>query len=341
MKTQPFYSLLRSLLICALFSLPIAYMTHAIWGGHYSMHYRIAMSYSVVGTFSSMFVRARFPKLSHLWSFTLSATLTLSIGSLQVWYWINPYYSNIDWPLMLKIILISLVFISVVYYYFFSREQNLAMLSALQQAELDKIRAEQALTLSQLKLLQSQIEPHFLFNTLANLKALIALDPEQAQRLLDTLTELLRITLKKSRQASISVADELTGIRAYLSIQQIRLGERLSFAIELTDGDLSQAQLPPMLLQPLVENAVFHGIEPKPEGGEVRVKIAMLQQRWQIQVCDNGLGIDNKQRQGNGLALNNIRQRLVSLYPENQASLSLSAQTGGGTVATLEFPCEA
>ncbi|MDO6764430.1 sensor histidine kinase [Agarivorans sp. 1_MG-2023] len=339
MKSNCYKSLGRSLAICALFSIPIAYLTNAIWGGPYWMHFIIALVFGCVGTMATMLIDWLFPKLDTFWSFVLSAPITLSLGSAHTWYWISPYYDNFNWPLMLKVVLIGLLFCAAIYYYFFSREQNLEMSSALQTAELEKLKAEQALTYSQLQLLQSQIEPHFLFNTLANLKALIAVEPKQAEVLLDKFTELLRVTLKKSRQESIRLEDEVAGISAYLAIQQIRLGERLQFNIELDSPNLTQQQIPPMLLQPLVENAVFHGIEPKPEGGDVSVHIAMQDQRWKIAISDTGIGFQPSPKQGNGMALANIQQRLASLYP-NQASLSISPQASGGTLATLEFPCE-
>ncbi|UPW19452.1 histidine kinase [Agarivorans sp. TSD2052] len=303
------------------------------------MHYIIALGFGTVGTVTSMLINVWFPKLGNFGTFVVSAPITLSIGSAHTWYWISPYYDDFDWSLMLKVVIIGLVFCSAIYYYFFSREHSLEMASALQQAELEKLKAEQALTYSQLQLLQSQIEPHFLFNTLANLKALIAVDPKQAEVLLDKFTELLRVTLKKSRQESIRLEDEVAGISAYLSIQQIRLGERLQFKIDIAQPELNHQQLPPMLLQPLVENAVFHGIEPKTDGGEVNVQIAMQNQRWQIAIVDNGMGFNQAPSQGNGMALANIRKRLASLYPDN-ASLHITAQANGGTLAKLEFPCE-
>ncbi|MEE1673692.1 histidine kinase [Agarivorans aestuarii] len=339
MKTKCFASVWRSLAICALFSFAIGYVTNSIWGGPYWMHYIIALVFGTVGTCTTMFIDVMFPKMNSFWAFVLSAPITLTIGSAHTWFWISPYYDNFDWPLMLKVILIGLLFCAAIYYFFFSREQTLSMASALQQAELEKLKAEQALTYSQLKLLQSQIEPHFLFNTLANLKALIAVEPKQAEVLLDKFTELLRVTLKKSRQESIRLEDEVAGISAYLAIQQIRLGERLQYSVELASPELKQRQLPPMLLQPLVENAVFHGIEPKAEGGKVNVQIALKEQRWQISIEDNGIGFKQAAKQGNGLALGNIQKRLASLFP-NQASLNIHALDQGGTLALLEFPCE-
>ncbi|MGY5450482.1 sensor histidine kinase [Agarivorans sp. MS3-6] len=339
MNNKCLLSVWRSLAICALFSFPIAYLTNAIWGGPYWMHFVIALGFGTVGTCTTMLIDTMFPKMSSFWAFVLSAPLTLSIGSAHTWYWISPYYDDFDWPLMLKVVIIGLFFCAVIYYYFFSREQNLSMASALQQAELEKLKAEQALTYSQLKLLQSQIEPHFLFNTLANLKALIAVEPKQAEILLDKFTELLRVTLKKSRQESIRLEDEVAGISAYLAIQQIRLGERLQYSVTLTSQELNQRQLPPMLLQPLVENAVFHGIEPKAEGGHVNVRINVAKQRWKITIEDNGIGFKQAAKQGHGLALSNIQKRLASLFP-NQASLHIQALETGGTLAKLEFPCE-
>ena len=202
---------------------------------------------------------------------------------------------------------------------------------------------QKALAESQLRILQSQIEPHFLFNTLANLKALIRTNPQLAEQLLDNFSELLRSSLSKSRAEKVSLADEVNSLRAYLAIQQIRLGDRLHFEIHLADGLSELTQLPPFLIQPLVENAVFHGIEPSAEGGQVNLTFDIVDQRWLICVIDNGLGLqvdgDSPGPSGHGVALNNIRERLAALFPD-QSAVIIKSNPAGGVTATLELPCE-
>ncbi|MCV2368795.1 sensor histidine kinase [Roseateles oligotrophus] len=202
---------------------------------------------------------------------------------------------------------------------------------------------QQALQLSateaRLSLLQAQIEPHFLFNTLANVQSLIDVDAPRAKQMLEAFTDYLRASLGQLRQADASVATELAMAQSYLQLMQIRMGERLSFEIEASD-EARSAVLPPLLLQPLIENAIHHGLEPKLEGGHIRVRAWVEQSRLRLVVEDNGLGLDARRRPGRkggaGMALENIRARLASRYPDN-ASLNLTPQEIGTTVS-LDLP---
>ncbi|WP_428507999.1 sensor histidine kinase [Roseateles sp.] len=198
-------------------------------------------------------------------------------------------------------------------------------------------------TEAQLRLLQAQIEPHFLFNTLANVQSLMEVDAPRARQMLEAFTDYLRASLGQLRGADSTLALELDMAQCYLQLLQIRMGERLSFEIE-ADSAVRAAVLPPLLLQPLIENAIHHGLEPKVEGGQVRVRVSVHGTRLEIQVFDDGLGLEAPRRPrrapqaGHGLALVNIRARLQSRYPE-QSSLTLSTGPQGlGTVATLSLP---
>jgi len=241
-----------------------------------------------------------------------------------------------------KILLVALLFCIIVYYFFFSREQVIKIQAELYEAKLKQEKIQNMATQSQLKLLQSQIEPHFLFNTLANLKALIQADPVLAEQLLDKFTGLLRSSLSKSRAHEINLDDELNSLKIYLEIQQIRLGNRLSFSIKKDDNLPPEIKLPPLLLQPLVENAVFHGIEPKIEGGTISIVVSQNNDKLQIQIIDDGIGLqeNNPNKQGHGFALSNIRQRLGALFGP-QASLTIkSNNNNSGVIAIVECPCE-
>ncbi len=191
--------------------------------------------------------------------------------------------------------------------------------------------------LSQLKQLQSQIEPHFLFNTLATISALIETDGDKAKLMLDKLTELLRVTLRNSRSEQSTIAQESDLLDAYLNIQKIRLGERLSFNIDNSQVDSSQV-IPPFLIQPLVENALTHGIEPKAAGGNISIRFSVESERLVIDVVDNGLGLSSTSSSGgHGVGLSNIRQRIAMLFDE-QATLSIKEQATGGVSAQLRLP---
>ena len=207
-------------------------------------------------------------------------------------------------------------------------------------------RAQQALAEkraveSQLRLLQAQMEPHFLFNTLANVLTLIDIEPQRAKQMLESFTDYLRATLDGLRQAGGSAGGELDLAEAYLRLLQLRMEDRLRFDID-ADAAARRAALPPLMLQPLVENAIHHGLEPKLEGGTLSVRARVQGNELQLTVEDDGLGPDAPPRHaagkpgGNGMALDNIRQRLQALYGD-AASLTIEPLQPG-TRATLRLP---
>ena len=159
--------------------------------------------------------------------------------------------------------------------------------------------------------LQSRIRPHFLFNALNTALALVRIDPERAERVLEDLAELFRFALAE-RGASITLAEELELARRYLEIEQVRFGERLRLSWEL-DAGADSVRVPPLVLQPLVENAVRHGIEPAAEGGVIRVRTQRRLGTVEIAV-DNTLSPHSPARPGHGIALANVRERLALLH---------------------------
>ena len=221
------------------------------------------------------------------------------------------------------------VFFGILGFIFFTTRDDL-MEARASLAEQERQRVE-----TELRLLQAQIEPHFLFNTLSNVISLIRTDPDRAESTLVNLTQFLRSTLKRSRETTAALADELNIIRAYLQIQQTRMGERLSFTID-ADTSLQQAAFPPLLLQPLVENAVIHGIEPSEAGGTIHVHAEAANGVLTVTVSDDGMGIQSN-TSSSRVGLRNIRERLHSLFGD-AASLSLSERSPHGVKAELVIP---
>jgi len=195
-------------------------------------------------------------------------------------------------------------------------------------------------TEAQLKLLQGQIEPHFLFNTLANVQSLIDFDPERAKLMLERFTDYLRASLGQLRGDTTTLAQEFAMLQAYLGLMQLRMGERLKVELSLPT-ELGSVELPPLLAQPLVENAIHHGLEPKIAGGMVAVSARRVDGRLWIEVADDGQGLDApKRRGGNGVALSNIRERLKARFGPS-ATLELLPRDGGGTLARIQLPLSA
>ena len=198
---------------------------------------------------------------------------------------------------------------------------------------------------ARLRLLQAQIEPHMLFNTLANLQGLIALDPQQAGVMLEQLIAFLRATLSVSRLESTTLAEEFAAIEAYLGLMAVRMGARLSYRCTLPPA-LRAARLPTMLLQPLVENAIIHGLEPHVDGGEVVIEAALDAGRLAITIADTGLGLPDaadppavRRKGGGGVGLSTTRERLRALYGD-RAGVELVAGRPQGALARLVLPLD-
>ncbi|CAN7198931.1 histidine kinase [Pseudoduganella sp. LjRoot289] len=206
---------------------------------------------------------------------------------------------------------------------------------AVERARTETV-ARQALQ-AQLQSLQAQIEPHMLFNTLANLQGLIAIDPPRAQDMLEQLIQYLRATLTSSRAESTTLAQEFALMDAYLGLMRIRMGERLSYALDLPAG-LRGLAVPPMLLQPLVENAIAHGLEPKIEGGHLAVGACLRDGLLALTVQDSGRGLDAEPgKAGTSVGLANTRERLQAIYG-GRAALTLEAAAPHGAIARITLP---
>ena len=205
----------------------------------------------------------------------------------------------------------------------------------LARAERDALARDKALAEAELRVLQAQVEPHFLFNTLANVISLIHTHPDRAARLLERLTSLLRASLSRTRRADGTLKDELAVVRAYLEIQAVRMAGRMTYEVEACPG-LETVRMPPLLVQPLVENAVLHGIEPSAAGGRVTVRAERSGGEVRIRVADDGVGLDpDAARPGVGLA--NVRERLRATFGD-RGRLVLSETPGGGVSADLRIP---
>ena len=220
---------------------------------------------------------------------------------------------------------------------FFGREwQEKKIEEIMARENLKVVASEKQLVQAQMRMLQAQIEPHFLFNTLANIQTLIPRAPDKASLMLDNFIAYLRQSLTASRAQEGTVKQEVDLLRNYLELLKIRMGDRLQFEFDI-DDDLQSASLPPMLLQPIVENAIKHGLEPKVEGGRVRVSARRSGETMVLTVADNGLGFsDHADSAGAGVGLANLRERLAVLY-DGRAALTV-ADAAPGTVITITAP---
>lgn len=211
--------------------------------------------------------------------------------------------------------------------------------SRLRDRERAAADLEARLSEARLQSLRSQIQPHFLFNTLNTIASLNHDDPKAANRMLAQLSQLLRVSLESDARQDVTLEQELAFLKGYLEIEQARFGDRLGVIFDIAPETLT-AQVPNLLLQPLVENAVRHGIAPYARPGEVRIAARKVSDRLKIEISDTGPGIERVAKnggQGNGIGLINTQARLQQLYGDKQ---SFKARDGakGGTVVEVTIP---
>jgi sensor histidine kinase YesM len=211
---------------------------------------------------------------------------------------------------------------------------------ATETAEAESLRRQ--VLEARMAMMQAQVEPHFLFNTLASIDHLIEFDPKRASQMQRNLISLLRASMPSMRSTDSGLRPldlELAVVRPYLEILKVRMEERLTTEIDVPDGLLS-AEFPPMMIQTLVENSIKHGLEPKAEGGNLSVKAEIRHGKLCVTVADTGLGFAGAaggETAGTGVGLANIRERLSLLYG-SKGTLTIANNPVGGTIVTITVP---
>lgn len=238
---------------------------------------------------------------------------------------------------------IPLYMVLLIAKFFLGRSRSALALAARKTREAEISDVSRQVTEARLQTLQAQVEPHFLYNTLANVQALNEVDPPAANQMVGHLIQYLRASLPKMRESTSTIAQELELVRAYLNILQMRMGARLVFDISASDDVLACA-FPPMMLPSLVENAVQHGLEPQREGGRIDVVVQRLRQpegeSLRVQVKDTGRGLSDAPAHGSGgIGLGNLRERLAALYGA-RGRFSIVSNEPRGVVATIEVPVQ-
>ena len=260
-----------------------------------------------------------------------SAGITLALG-VPVWgatsHWLLMLLPPISY--FLRSLLMGGLLTGVLY--FVTREAD--AVEALQNARLNRLALDKQMAEAHLHVLQAQIEPHFLFNTLAHVKRLYQVDKALAKAMLHDLTDYLQEALPQMREQASTLGRELALARAYLNVLQARMGERLEVLIAVPQ-ELLRAELPPMMLSTLVENAIKHGIAPKPLGGIVKIGAARDGDRIKVSVADDGVGFLGSN--GSGVGLANTRARLTALYGAD-GLLTFAANPVRGVTVSVTLP---
>lgn len=227
--------------------------------------------------------------------------------------------------------------------YFIDRSRRATAFAEQKKQEADVSNVNRQITEARLQTLQAQVEPHFLYNTLANVQALTEVDPAAANQMTGHLIQYLRSSLPKMRENTSTVGQEIELVRAYLNILKMRMGDRLAFDIDCP-ADFAGISFPPMMLPSLVENAIKHGLEPQREGGRIDVVVQRVfmvaGDRIRVMVKDTGRGLTDAPTQaGGGVGLSNIRERLIAIYGD-AGKLTLESNDPKGVIASIEVPIE-
>jgi len=242
------------------------------------------------------------------------------------------WFSNPRWLAIMAFSgLVVSVILSVI---FFWRARHAAAEAELERERTRSERIEREAAFANLRALQAQIEPHFLFNTLANVVSLVDPDPAKAKRMLESFNRFLRASLAATRLESTTLKDEADLVAAYLDVLQVRMGSRLRYEIDVPP-DLEAFAIAPMLLQPVVENSIRHGLEPKVEGGKVSFRARRNGADVVIEIADTGVGFAPTTRGGVGLT--NLRDRLKLIYG-GRASMAVAENAPAGAVVTIHLP---
>lgn len=252
----------------------------------------------------------------------------LTLPQLPLITWVYPEAASAGMTILWRGVLVSFVYLGLAS--FMGHLQREAVRERL-VAHRERTAALEA----RLAALQAQMQPHFLFNSLNTCAGLVHADPDVAEETLDRLAGFLRYALESTERRSVSLDDELDAVRSYLDVQRQRFGDRLRCSVE-SDAEGSWP-VPPMLLQPLVENAILHGLSKREQGGRVDVRVTDEDGRLHIEVEDDGVGPGCSTHSGTGMGQRNVRERLELLYG-GRATLRCGPGAGGGYLCAITLP---
>ena len=293
--------------------------SHMAWPRQALLHIAGAFLYSVVHTAAMLATRALlFPE-----------EVKMGVASASWWkYAQKQYLTQLDWLIMTYLFLVG-----VAHALAYRRESEARAIGAAQ--------LETRLVEAQLQSLQRQLHPHFLFNTLNTIAALMRTDVDAADLMIEHLADLLRMTLNASGTQEVTLHEELEVLQKYLDIEQTRFGARLSVTLRI-DPETLEAQVPTLLLQPLVENAVRHGVSPYARPGRIILRTTLRRERLTIEICDsgNGLPADRLTALNRGIGLTNTRARLEHLYRADHQLLFSNLDKGFSVTVTIPLKLE-
>lgn len=287
-------------------------------------------------------IGAALPVLLLGWlAFHLASQLLYTLGDVTLQIEADPAWPRQFWPTLAIYLSKKAAFTLIVFAGMITVAHLGRLMRTVRDREREAAQLEAALTRSRLEVLRGQLQPHFLFNTLNTVASLVHDDPEAAERVLAQLGDLLRLSLQSGDAGEVTLARELDFLERYVEIQRVRFADRLTVHLDIAP-DARRALVPTFLLQPLVENAIRHGIEPRAAAGTVTVRAVRDGDCLRLAVTDDGVGIgpdgtNGRGTNGHGVGLANTRQRLEQLHGAAQA-MAVEPAEGGGTTVRITIP---
>jgi sensor histidine kinase YesM len=274
---------------------------------------------------------------SHAFIVLIGSACGIFLGSLMRNFILQQIFPTHIWEwqkTFLKTVVVCFASAGVICYFLYTKRRFKVGKEIMQQERINRLSSEKQALEANLRLLQAQIEPHFLFNTLSNILSLLDTDLKKGQSMLMDLIRYLRTSLSKTREDTTTLGQEMEMLQTYLDIFKIRMEDRLLYRIEVPKS-IKDFPFPPLLIQPLVENAIRHGIEPKVEGGTITIRARKNGNVLRVEITDTGAGLPED---GNlGFGLSNVRERLKSLYGDS-GRLILEENRPSGLKAIIEVP---
>ncbi len=334
--------LINSLIITFFFDIVIALvLTYIVLGKQ--QFFDVMVISQLIGLSICLFVHISMDlaenklNISSIFGIFLGLLVGIVSGSLLSWGFLY-FFRGIDTSefitdVLTYAIVFGFLFGIPIIYFFASREKMIESEKQIAREKIKRLSLEKESAMTTLRLLQAQIEPHFLFNTLSNVISLFDIDVDKAKKMLIDLNEYLRISLQRTRQEMITLDQELNLVQQYMDIFKIRLGDRLSYTIQNNTEGMN-ISFPPLIIQPLVENSIKYGIEPEISGGSIDIDCQINNSVLEIIITDTGKGLDDDSNNA-GIGINNVSQRLESIYG-NMASLTLKQNHPKGIKATIK-----
>lgn len=334
---QNYFSDVRSIgmlfLVCAL----IAILTHLFNQIGLLVNFAFSLSFGVPISLLESFLRTRRRPFSDRVINVLSVAIGCCVGMVFVYsylVWAGHIEFGYIGPMLFINFAIAFMFSASAFYFFWAQYRTQSLTLALRSEQLKAAEHDSLRQQAENRLLQSQMEPHFLFNTLATVQSLIDIDAQQAKHMIGDLSSMLRASMSNASRDQCPLSQEIALVHAYLNIQKVRFGDRLHVRVHI-DEHLNTVPIMPMLIQPLVENSVRHAAEGSMQAVTVHLDVREMDGRIRIRVTDDGSG-SSTSAAGNGLSLQNIRQRLSNRYGESGTLESGATETGW--LSELCFP---